>query len=65
MAQVLLTVSRGKPRMQDITVTAGTPIAGSDAMSLNIDQTKMGKLEAIQLLNELQQKIINSKWPMA
>jgi hypothetical protein len=62
--QFKLTVSRGKPNLKDITVAAGTTIAGSDAMELNIDQTKMGKLEALTLLEELRQKIFASKWPM-
>lgn len=64
MAQVKLTVVRGKPNLKDITVTAGTAIAGSDAMELNIDQTKIAKGDALTMLDALRQKIFASKWPL-
>lgn len=65
MAQVKLTVTRGKPNLKDITLGAGTPIAGSDAMELNIDFTKMSRGDAIVLIEELKNKILNLPWPMA
>jgi hypothetical protein len=37
MAQVKLTIQRGKNTLKDITVAAGTAEAQSDTMSLNID----------------------------
>jgi hypothetical protein len=64
MASVKLTVVRGKPNMKDITVTAGTAIAGSDAMELNIDFTKVTKGDVLTMLELLEQKIFASKWPM-
>lgn len=65
MAQVKLTVVRGKPNLKDITVTAGTPIAGSDAIEVNIDQTKMTKGDAMVMFDNLRAKIFNAPWPLA
>jgi hypothetical protein len=65
MAQVKLTVVRGKPNLKDVTVSAGTPIAGSDAMELNIDQTKISKGDALIMIDALRAKIFSSPWPMA
>lgn len=65
MAQVKLTWTRGKPNLKDVSVGAGTAIAGSDAMELNIDQTRMSKGDALVGLEALRQRIFNAKWPMA
>ncbi|WEK43643.1 MAG: hypothetical protein P0Y64_02075 [Candidatus Sphingomonas colombiensis] len=65
MAQVKLTVTRGKPNLKDITVGAGTAIAGSDAMELNIDFTKMSRGDAFAMVDALRDKIFNLPWPMA
>lgn len=65
MAQAKLTVTRGKPNLKDITVAAGTPIAGSDAMELNIDFTKMTKGDAMVMIDNLRAKVFNLPWPMA
>lgn len=65
MAQVKLTVVRGKPNLKDVAVSAGTAIAGSDAMELNIDQTKMSKGEVLVMLDTLRAKIFSARWPMA
>lgn len=65
MAQVMLTVVRGKPNLKDVAVSAGTPIAGSDAMQLNIDQTKITKGDALVMIDALRAKIFNAPWPMA
>ena len=65
MAQVMLTVTRGKPNLKDVTVAPGTPIGGSDAMTLNIDQTKISKGDAMVMIDALKAKIFNSPWPMA
>ena len=65
MAQVKLTVTRGKPNLKDITTAAGTPIAGSDAMELNVDFTKMTKGDAMVMIDNLRAKIFNLPWPMA
>jgi len=65
MAQVKLTVTRGKPHIKDITVAAGTPIAGSDAIELNIDQTKISKGDALTMIDNLRAKIYASPWPLS
>lgn len=65
MAQAKLTVTRGKPNLKDITVGAGTPIAGSDAMELNIDFTRMTRGDAMVMLDNLRAKVFNLPWPMA
>lgn len=65
MAQVKLTVTRGKPHIKDIAVAAGTAIAGSDAMELNVDQTKLNKGEALVMIDGLRAKIFASPWPLS
>lgn len=64
MAQVKLTVSRGKQALKDVAVSAGTAITGSDAMELNIDQTKISKGDALVMVDALRAKIFASPWPM-
>ena len=65
MAQVKLTVALGKPGLKDVAVSAGTAIAGSEAMELNIDVTRMTKGDAMILIDARRAKIFNAKWPMA
>lgn len=65
MAQVKLTVVRGKPNLKDVTVAAGTPIAGSEAIELNIDMTQLTKGDAMVMIDALRGKIFNMKWPVA
>lgn len=64
MAQVKLTVVRGKPQIKDIALSAGTPIAGSDAMELNVDYTKMAKGDVLVMIDALRAKIFASPWPL-
>jgi|688.fasta_scaffold2130822_1 hypothetical protein len=64
MAQVKLTIQRGKNTLKDIAVTAGTAEAQSDTMSLNIDVTKISKGDALMMIEALEQKIFASKWPL-
>ncbi|KAL5684568.1 hypothetical protein EMGR_006007 [Emarellia grisea] len=64
MAQVKLTIQRGKNTLKDITVAAGTAEAQSDTMSLNIDFTKISKGDALMMIEALEQKIFASKWPL-
>jgi len=64
MAQVKLTIQRGKNTLKDITVAAGTAEAQSDTMSLNIDFTKISKGDALMMIEVLEQKIFASKWPL-
>ena len=65
MAQVKLTVSRGKVALKDVSVSAGTAISGSDAMELNIDQTRMTRGDVLKLIDALRAKIFASPWPLA
>ncbi|MGN6123235.1 MAG: hypothetical protein ACTHOJ_09805 [Sphingomonas oligoaromativorans] len=62
--QVKLSIAQGAHYLDDITVGAGTTIAGSDAMELNIDVTKMRKADALALLGKLGEKIMAADWPM-
>lgn len=64
MASVKLSVARGKVALKDVSVAAGTAIAGSDAMELNIDVTKISKGDALILLKAFEDKIFASKWPL-
>ena len=64
MAQVKLTATFGKPRIASVALAAGTPIAGSDAMELNIDATRMTKSDALIAIEALRAKIFASPWPM-
>lgn len=64
MAQVKLTAVRGKPNLKDVAIAAGTPIAGSDAIELNIDATKMTRADAIILVQAIAAKLFASKWPL-
>jgi hypothetical protein len=47
--QFKLTIKRGQ-RAQDVVRSAGTAIAGSDAIELNVDATNMSKLDLILML---------------
>ncbi|WP_374651639.1 hypothetical protein [Rhizorhabdus sp.] len=60
--QFKYTLHRGDtaPKM---TVAAGTTIAGSDAIEINIDQTKMTKGEAIILMENFTRRLQEAEWP--
>ena len=62
--QAKLTVALGGNNLKDVAVAAGTTIAGGDAMELNIDQLKMTKGDAINMLDKLRDKLVASKWPL-
>lgn len=64
MPQVKLTIQRGKPRLQDVVVAAGSAEAQTDTISVNIDHTKLSKAEAMNALESVKNKISASKWPM-
>lgn len=55
-------ISRGQ-RVIDMTTTSGTAIAGSDAMELNIDATKMSKGDALTMLDQITQSLFKAPWP--
>jgi hypothetical protein len=61
-AQFKLTVKRGQ-KAQDVVRSAGTAIAGSDAIELNIDYTNMTKLDLIILLGEIKKQLIGKGFP--
>lgn len=51
-------------RAPQVVLSAGTAIAGSDAMELNIDLTKMTRMQAYDMLCHLTRKIVaEGKWP--
>ncbi|GAM00713.1 hypothetical protein [Sphingomonas parapaucimobilis] len=62
MAQWKFSANRGAA-MKDVTVGAGTPIAGSDGLELNVDQTKMTKAEAMSALDSIRAAFAVAKWP--
>jgi hypothetical protein len=65
MAQGKLTIQLGNGfELKGIVVSAGTPEAQTDTMSLNIDSTKMRKGDALQLLEGIKQKIEQMHWPV-
>jgi hypothetical protein len=61
-AQFKLTLKRGQ-RAQDVVRSAGTVIAGSDAIELNVDYTNMTKLDLILQLRQMIQQIVNKGFP--
>lgn len=63
MATAKFTIQRGKPRLQDVTLAAGTAEAQTDTISVNIDYTKLTKAEACHALESVKNKISRGKWP--
>ena len=64
MATFKLTMKRGASlTAKDVAVSAGSAEAQSDTISLNIDQTKLTKGEAIVMLEAMQQQIQRAPWP--
>lgn len=59
-----LLINRGQ-KAENVTRSAGTAIAGGDGIELNIDQAKMGRAEALVLVDELKRRIQQSPWPEA
>lgn len=62
MATFKLSIKRGQ-RAQDVVRAAGSAIAGSDALEVNIDTTNMSKLEAILGLRYIIQQLSNKGFP--
>jgi hypothetical protein len=62
MATFKLSIKRGQ-RAENVTVAAGSAIAGSDALELNVDATAMSKGELLQQINELKKQILQSPFP--
>ena len=63
MPQWKFTAQRGKYNMKDVVVAAGSAEAQSDTISINIDQTKLTKGEALQQIDIIKEKIHAGKWP--
>lgn len=60
--QVKFTIARGKT-VKDVVVAAGTEIAGSDAIELNMDITSMTEVEAYAMIEALEAAFVNAKYP--
>jgi len=61
MATVKLTLKQGQ-RADQVVASAGTPIAGSDAIELNIDTTDLSKSDVRNMLQVLEAYIHKNKW---
>jgi hypothetical protein len=61
-AQFKLTLKRGQ-RAQDVVRSAGTAIAGSDAIEINVDYTNMTKLDFLTLLGAIKAQVLTKGWP--
>jgi hypothetical protein len=59
------TIKRGKPRVEEVALAAGSSEAQSDTLSINLDITNMTKGEALLLIDSARQKIFASPWPPA
>lgn len=62
MATFKLTIKRGQ-RAQDVVRSAGSAIAGSDAIEINIDMTNMSKLDAVLMIRQCLQQLVNKGFP--
>jgi hypothetical protein len=60
--QFKLTIKRGQ-KAPDVVRSAGTVIAGSDAIELNVDNTNMSKLDLKIMLRELEKQILGKGFP--
>lgn len=63
MAQTKFTIQRGKVKLEDVAVAAGSAEAQSDTLSVNVDYTNMSKGDVLILLDEVKQKIFAGPWP--
>jgi hypothetical protein len=57
------TIQRGKVDLKDVVVAAGAAEAQTDTFSLNMDVTNLTKGEAVFLIDELKQKVMQMPWP--
>lgn len=63
MAAYKYTLQRGKTDLKDVTIAAGTAEAQSDTVSINIDVTGMGRMDALMLIESLKNYILKAAWP--
>ncbi|MES2058262.1 MAG: hypothetical protein V4564_20165 [Pseudomonadota bacterium] len=61
-SQFKYSLKRGQTA-KDVVISAGTTIAGSDAVELNVDATNMTEMEFYALMEELEIAYINAKYP--
>jgi hypothetical protein len=61
-AQFKLSIKRGQ-RAPDVVRSAGSAIAGSDSIELNVDYTNMSKLDLITMLGEVRRQILTKGFP--
>lgn len=61
--QTKLTAKYGATDRGDVAIVAGDAEAQSDTISINIDATKMGKAEAIHLLEKMVAAFHAAPWP--
>ena len=64
MAQWKFTAKMGETK-DKVTIGAGTAIAGSDAMELNVDATNMTRREFAATLKTLTERAIEANFPAA
>jgi hypothetical protein len=62
VATFKLTWKRGQ-RAQHVVKAAGSAIAGSDAIEVNIDTTNMSKSQVLQGLDYIKQQILEKGFP--
>jgi hypothetical protein len=62
VATFKLTLKRGQKK-EDVVKAAGSAIAGSDALELNVDATVLTKGELLTMLDVLQQQIAQKGFP--
>lgn len=61
--QAKFTGQYGKKDKGEIAIGAGDAEAQSDTISVNIDQTAMGKAEALHLIDKIRDAIHAAQWP--
>ncbi|WP_226019520.1 hypothetical protein [Novosphingobium sp. FKTRR1] len=62
-AQYKFTLQRGKTDLKDVTIAAGSAEAQSDTVSVNIDVTSMNRMDALMLLEAIENYILRAPWP--
>lgn len=64
MAQWKFTAKMGETK-DKVAIGVGTPIAGSDAIELNVDATTMTRREFVAALKTLGERAIEANFPAA
>lgn len=57
------TASYGALDRGEVIVAAGDAEAQGDTISINIDQTSMGKAEAVHAIEKIRDKVLSEPWP--